>query len=146
MISILNLAFIQLSSVLTNTWLHQVWLVLNLIVTSHTLLSKSLASCDSHLHTNIDLLASWKFFLCVCVWTYMCLSKKCICVCARAFSVKSLMNPGIWFSHSMQPKQSGPWQNTAVKIQLLKREENRPTEQRKSVQYPPILWQQRAPL
>lgn len=82
-----------------------------MIVTSLTLLSKSLSSCDSHLHTNTDLLASWKFFWCVCV---------CVCGRARPFIVRGLTNPGTWFSHSTQPKQSGPWQRAAVKIQLLK--------------------------
>lgn len=42
-----------------------------MIVTSLTLLSKSLSSCDSHLHTNTDLLASWKFFWCVCVCVFV---------------------------------------------------------------------------
>ena len=67
----------------------------------------------------------------------MSMSKKCVCVRAYASSSKSLTNPGIWFSHSMKPKQSGPWQRAAVKIQLLKRGENRPTEQRKRLSIPP---------
>lgn len=101
-----------------------------MIVTSLTLLSKSLSSCDSHLHTNTDLLASWKFFWCVCV---------CVCGRARPFIVRGLTNPGTWFSHSTQPKQSGPWQRAAVKIQLLKETKGgRSKENQLSTPPPPV--------
>lgn len=112
-----DLAFIRLSPVLTDTYDQS----LKGIITLYTLWSKSLASCDSRLHTNTDLLASWKFFWCVHVSVHThSWVKKCGCVCMHPFSVKSWTNPGTWFSHSMKPKQSSLWQSAAVKIQLLK--------------------------
>lgn len=69
----------------------------------------------------------------------MCLSKTCVCVCARGIECeKSLTNLGICFSHSMQPKQLSRWQSAAVKTRLLKKRENRQTDQRELV-CPPLF-------